>query len=165
MLAVRAGEDENVAAMLNTLDRYGYQATFFFPTDSLQGRDDMLRRIVASGHRLGLIPTDGAEGLEEANAYLRRCTGTVTRMVLSARTDAMAPAGYTVYSPTLAAENLGSSPSGRAARIMSRIENSRGTVKLLMGGGDTSASALSTVCAKLRSGSYTVRAVNEVACG
>lgn len=165
LLAVRAGEDENVAAMLNTLDRYGYQATFFFPTDSLQGRDDMLRRIVASGHRLGLIPTDGAEGLEEANAYLRRCTGTVTRMVLSARTDAMAPAGYTVYSPTLAAENLGSSPSGRAARIMSRIENSRGTVKLLMGGDDTSASALNTVCAKLRSGSYTVRAVNEVACG
>lgn len=165
LLAVRAGEDETVAAMLNTLDRYGYQAAFFFPANSLEGRDDMLRRIVASGHRLGLIQTGGPEELEEANDYLRRCTGTVTRMILSVRADTAASAGYAVYSPTLSAETLGSTPSGRAARIMSRIENSRGTVKLLLGGDDTSASALNTVCVKLRGGSYTVRAVNEVACG
>ena len=38
-------------------------------------------------------------------------------------------------------------------------------MKLLLGGDDTSASALNTVCVKLRGGSYTVRAVNEVACG
>lgn len=165
LLAVRAGSDETVAAMLNTLDRNGYKATFFFEPAALEGRDDLLRRIVSSGHRLGLIQTDSPEELRTANECLRRCTGTVTRMVLSAQKEAAMAAGYTVYTPTLSAENLGSTASGRASRIMNRIENSSGTVKLLLGGDDTSASALNTVCSKLRSGKYTVRAVNEVACG
>lgn len=165
LLAVRAGSDETVAAMLNTLDRNGYKATFFFEPVALEGRDDLLRRIVSSGHRLGLIQTDSPEELRTANACLRRCTGTVTRMVLSAQKEAAMAAGYTVYTPTLSAENLGSTASGRASRIMNRIENSSGTVKLLLGGDDTSASALNTVCSKLRSGKYTVRAVNEIACG
>lgn len=165
LLAVRAGSDETVASMLNTLDRYGYKATFFFTTDALEGRDDLLRRIISSGHRLGLIQTDRAEDLRGANECLRRCTGTVTRMVISAQKDAAKASGYTVYTPTLSAENLGSTASGRASRIMDRIGNSSGTVKLLLGGDDTSASALNTVCSRLRSEKYTVRAVNEVACG
>lgn len=165
LLAVRAGSDEAVATMLNTLERYGYKATFFFAPDALEGRDDLLRRIVSSGHRLGLIQTDSPEALRAANEHLRRCTGTVTRMVLSAQKEAVMTAGYTVYTPTLSAENLGTTASGRASRIMDRIEKSSGTVKLLLGGDDTSASALNTVCSRLRSGKYTVRAVNEVACG
>lgn len=165
LLAVRAGSDETMAAMLNTLDRYGYKATFFFEPGTLEGRDDLLRRIVSSGHRLGLIQTGSTEELQSANEQLRLRTGTVTRMVLSSQKETAQNAGYMVYSPTVSAENLGSTASGRAARVMDRIEKSTGSVKLLLGGDDTSASALNTICTKLYSGKYTVRAVNEVACG
>lgn len=165
LLAVRAGSDETVAAMLNTLDRYGYKATFFFSPNMLAGRDDLLRRIVSSGHRIGLIQTGEGDELRGANEQLRRSTGTVTRMVLSSRKEAVQAAGYTVYTPTLPAENLGSTASGRASRVMERIGKSKGTVKLLLGGDDTTASALNTICAELHSGQHTVRAVNEIACG
>ena len=165
LLAVRAGSDETVAAMLNTLDRYGYKATFFFSPNMLAGRDDLLRRIVSSGHRIGLIQTGEGDELRGANEQLRRSTGTVTRMVLSSRKEAVQAAGYTVYTPTLQGENLGSTASGRASRVMERIGKSKGTVKLLLGGDDTTASALNTICAELHSGQHTVRAVNEIACG
>lgn len=167
LLAVRAGEDEALTAMLNTLDRYGYKATFFFAPDALTGRDDLLRRIVSSGHRLGLIqPSDGdMEALQRANELLRRSTGTTTRMVLASQSESALAAGYAVYTPSLSAENLGSTASGRAARIMSGIEAGGGTVKVLLGGDDLSASALNTVCMELRTDNDTVRAVDEVACG
>ena len=165
LLAVRAGSDENVTAMLNTLDRYGYKATFFYYPNMLSGRDDLLRRIVSSGHRIGLIQTGEGDELRGANEQLRRSTGTVTRMVLSSQKETVQAAGYTVYTPTLQAENLGSTASGRASRVMDRIGKSKGTVKVLLGGDDTTASALNTICAELRSGQHTVRAVNETACG
>ena len=166
LLAIRAGDDASLVSMLNTLDRYGYQATIFFDPASLQGRDDLLRRIVASGHRIGLIQSAGADvsALEEGNGRLRQCTGTTTRMVLSSYQTTAHSAGYAVYEPTLSAQTMGSTASSRASRIFSAIESRSGTVKLLLGGDETTAEALPTLCRRLNQKDYTVRSVNETAC-
>jgi hypothetical protein len=150
--------------MLNTLEGSGYRATFFFDPATLAGRDDLLRRIVASGHGIGLIQTGSVETLRAGNEQLRECTGTVTRLVLSDQAEAAKAAGYAVYSPTLSALSLGTTASGRATRIMNRIENATGTVKLLLGGDEVSAEALKTVCSALKKDSYSVHLVNETAC-
>ncbi len=166
LLAVRAGDSRQTASMLNTLDRFGYKATFFFTPGSLMEQDDLLRRIVASGHRLGLIlPEDGgAEELQAANGQLRRRTGTTTRMVLAAdRAGEVQTAGYAVYTPAYTMSAFGTS-SNRAAAVMNRVENGSGTLKLLFPGDSSSASALAVVCAGLSEGRYTVRAATEVAC-
>lgn len=166
LLGIRAGDDASLVSMLNTLDRYGYQATVFFDPASLQGRDDLLRRIVSSGHRIGLIQSSGADvsALEAGNDYLRQCTGTTTRMVLSSYQTTAHSAGYAVYTPTLAAQTMGSTAASRASRIFSAIESRTGTVKLLLGGDETTAEALPTLCRSLNQKDYTVRSVNETAC-
>ena len=165
-LAVRAGDDDTTAAMLDTLSRFDYRAAFFFGPSQLAGRDDLLRRIVSGGHRIGFIQTEqnGASALEEGNDLLRRCTGTTTRMVLM-ETKAELPAGFTAYTATISAENLGKTASARARQIQKRIEKSRGSVKLLLGGDRTSASALAALCTQLQENGAGVRAANEVVCG
>lgn len=166
LLAIRAEGDEPLASMLNTLDRYGYQATIFFDPAALEGRDDMLRRIISSGHRIGLVQTSGGriDPLEEGNEQIRACTGTTTRLVLSSYQSAAQNAGYAVYVPTVSAQTMGATASSRASRIFSAIERSSGTVKLLLGGDETTAEALPALCARLQQGDYTVRSVNETAC-
>ena len=165
LLGIRADTPQNTAAILNTLDRYGYKATFFFSPAELDGQDDLLRRIVASGHRLALALNDADMAvLQAGNEQLRRCTGTVTRMVLTDSADAVHSAGYAVYTPSLSGQSLGTTASSRAQRITRRIENASGSVKLLMDGDNISASALNLLCSTWSSGGYTVRAVTETAC-
>ena len=162
---IRADDAQNTSAILNTLDRYGYKATFFFSPAELDGQDDLLRRIVASGHRLALeLNNADTVGLQAGNKQLRRCTGTVTRMVLTNSADAARSAGYTVYTPSLSGQSLGATASVQAQRITRRIESASGSVKLLMDGDSIGASALSTLCNTWSSGGYTVRAVTETAC-
>ena len=165
LLGIRADDAQNTSAILNTLDRYGYKATFFFSPAELDGQDDLLRRIVASGHRLALeLNNADTVGLQAGNKQLRRCTGTVTRMVLTNSADAARSAGYTVYTPSLSGQSLGTTASVQAQRITRRIESASGSVKLLMDGDSIGASALSTLCNTWSSGGYTVRAVTETAC-
>ena len=166
LLGIRAGDDNVVSDMLDTLDQYQYKATFFFDPASLEGREDLLRRIVASGHRIGLVqPSDGdTAALEEGNDQLRRCTGTVTRLVLSSTAKSAQEAGYAVYQPDFSAESVASSSSSRANRILSRIEGSTGTIGVLLGGDSVSAAALRIVCSTLAEQEGSVRAVNETAC-
>ena len=165
LLGIRAGDDASLASMLDTLDRYGCHATFFFEPASLEGRDDLLRRIVASGHRIGLVqPADGSvAALEKANDLLRRCTGTVTRIVLSDAGGRAREAGYAVYQADVSAENLGTTAASRASRVLDRVESGE-TVGVLLGGDSVSAAALGRICGTLTEQGGAVRAVNETAC-
>ena len=105
-------------------------------------------------------------GLQAGNEQLRRCTGTVTRMVLTDSADAVHSAGYAVYTPSLSGQSLGTTASSRAQDFPFRH---RGLsfwqcLWLLMDGDNISASALNLLCSTWSSGGYTVRAVTETAC-
>ena len=164
-LSVRA-DGSGVPAMLDELDRYGYKATFFFTPQELEQQEDLLRRITATGHRVGLIATEenAENALARGNASLRRITGTTTHMVLN-ESGAALPGSYVAYRPTLKSEDQSGSAANRAKRIVRKIQGSRGTVQLMMGSSAEDAGAFRTVCAALHEKHHTVRAVNEVVCG
>lgn len=167
LLAVRVAAGDDVSAVLDTLDRCGYKAAFFFESAALAGQDDLLRRMIATGHSVGLVLDEGAAvtALDEGNAQLRRDTGSVTRLALTEQKSAAEAAGYAVYTPAILAENLGKTAGGRAKKVMNAISGKSGTVRVLFGSDETSTAALRTVCTQLYSGKTVVRAVNEVNCG
>lgn len=73
--------------LLDLLNQYQMQATFYFPPDVLEGADDLLRRMVATGQGIGFLSAADEDGqwlekLKEANALLMRAAGEKTRLIL-----------------------------------------------------------------------------------
>ncbi len=163
-LGIRAQNPETVGRMLDTLDFYGYKATFFFEPEGLGSYEDFLRRIVASGHRIGFASGSSSTALKNGNKILRHCTGTVTRMTLSNNTAELSQAGYGTYTPALSENSMGETQSVRANRMLSRLEKSKGSVRVLMCGDPVSADVLSVLCSRIHDENYSVHAVNEVDC-
>ena len=162
LLGVTVDSEETLTAALNTLDSYGCRGTFFFTADQLVQQDDLLRRIVATGHGVGLI-AQGAETepLLAANQYLRSSTGSTTRLVLS---ETPVKEGYIPCSPTIDAASLSGSASKRASKLMKRIRDSRGSVRLHIKGDAAGVSTLDSFCAALRKEGKRTAAITEVAC-
>lgn len=83
-LCLRAGD--NTASLLDTLDAYGAQATFFCTPEFLWSQGDLLRRMTATGHAVGLLADAGApaqtaaEQLEAGNRALAQATMGKTRL-------------------------------------------------------------------------------------
>ena len=163
IFGIQAKNPEIVHDMLDILDGYRYKATFFFDPETLDQYEDLLRRIAASGHRIGFVSGSAAE-LESGNQMLRHYTGTVTRMTLSEPAAALSQAGYGVYLPSLREDNTGKTQTVRVNRMMRTIEKSNGAVQVLLCGDTFSADVLSVLCSRMRSGNYHIRAVNEVDC-
>ena len=84
-LCMTAGD--NTASLLDTLDRYGVQATFFCTPEFLEQQGDLLRRMTAVGHSIGILVDAGdekrtvEEQLEMGNQALRQATCGGTRLV------------------------------------------------------------------------------------
>ena len=100
-LCLAAGD--NAAGLLDALDAYGAKAAFFCGRTFLEERGDLLRRMTASGHTVGLLEDAGDEDLvrrlEEDNLLLRRATQGKTRLVMlenagEAGENAVREAGY-----------------------------------------------------------------------
>lgn len=162
----------SVSAILDRLSGYGFKAAFFFTADEMEGSDDLLRRIAAEGHTVG-ITVDGTisaaraeREIERANALLRTYTGAATRIILlSGGTypkSALISDGYCVFTANVDAQALGTAGISRAASVMKRIASKKSYARVLMTGDDVSASALTTLLPKLREDKYSVRALNEV---
>ena len=60
-LCIKASEASVVTALLDVLDQYDRQVTFYCTVDFLQQQGDLLRRMTASGYTIGIV-ADAAEG-------------------------------------------------------------------------------------------------------
>ncbi len=88
-LTIDSNLGEETESILDVLEDYDIDVTFFVSIDDLYAADDLLRRIAGSGHSIGLLLTqDQAEDwsqalelLDEANDKLSVITGTPTRLV------------------------------------------------------------------------------------
>jgi len=75
------------AALLDALDAHGAQATFFCSLEFLEHQGDLLRRMAATGHAIGLLADARdpertvAEQLEDGNRRLVKATMGKTRLV------------------------------------------------------------------------------------
>ena len=169
-MAFTAGD--SVSVILDRLSGYGFKAAFFFTADEMEGSDDLLRRIAAEGHTVG-ITVDGTisaaraeREIERANALLRTYTGAATRIILLSDgtypKSALVSDGYCVFTANVDAQALGTTGASRAASVIKRIAAKKSYARVLMTGDGVSASALTTLLPRLREDKYSVRAVNEV---
>ena len=169
-MAFTAGD--SVSTILDRLSGYGFKAAFFFTASEMEGSDDLLRRIAAEGHTIGITvdgTLSGAQAereIERANALLRTYTGAATRIILlSGGTypkSALASDGYCVFTANVDAQSLGTTGASRAASVIKRIASKKSYARVLMTGDDVSASALKTLLPRLREDKYGISAVNEV---
>ena len=90
-VAVRCTPEGDTAALAAALDRREVQGVFFFPADALAGRDDEVRALAASGHKIGLL-LDGATP-EERQAQTEQGTALLGHILRAGTEMALAEAG------------------------------------------------------------------------
>lgn len=89
-LAVRCESGEALSEILDTLEQKNVHSMFFFSPKSLTEQDDLVRRVVGSGHSIGLL----AEGdsTDESRRLLTQGNQTLTHIARTAATAALVPA-------------------------------------------------------------------------
>ena len=109
-LCFRAGD--GTAALLDELERSGACATFFCTQEFLEQQGDLLRRMCAEGHGIGLLADGGVEGssveeqLAEGNWALYRAACTKTRLALVENSSAAEVEGFRCLMPDLEVRDL-----------------------------------------------------------
>ena len=163
-IGVRCTGGDGLQRILNTMDRAGWRGAFFFEPDSISVQDDLVRRVVGSGHTVGLL-TQGADA-------------STNRQALAQGNHLLAVTAYTaataVHAPAEQRQELeghdwvcwqdtvnGSVRSGeRAAAYAQRMVNAMGTgrrtVYLTLDDSAATAQVLSTLLGRLEQDGYTM---------
>lgn len=132
-LCVRASD--RTAEMLDLLDRYKGCMTFFCTPEFLAENDDLLRRMVGSGHAVGILAEQGEglppveEQLRAGNESLVRATAEKTRLVRVENADPetlqqLLTAGWCTDVSQLKGETLRA--GDRADDLLRRMNTTRG---------------------------------------
>lgn len=138
-LCLEGGKDSG--ALLEALDSYGVQAAFFFPPQEMESSGDLLRRMTAEGHSVGLL-LDGTEGLleeqmEAGNRALAQATCRKTRLaVLQDGRDGqpLRDMGVLCLRPDLDRSSQPLRTSAQAETLLQRISLSSGDTAVWLGG-------------------------------
>ena len=148
-LCFRAGEPEQTAALLDLLDGSGARATFYFSTEQLESQRDLVRRLAATGHAIGLTAdgageADAAEQLRLANEALWRTAGVKTRLcLLENGTDAgrqsAEAAGYRCLTPDVDWMETGLRTTSAASSLLKKINGRKGGQTVWLADGAESA--------------------------
>lgn len=146
-LCLRAGED--TAELLDVLDRSGTRAAFFCSLEILETQGDLLRRMTAQGHAVGIL-TDASdprrtplEQAEEGNEALCRATCQKSRLVYVENGDAedlqrLEAEGFRCLYPDVDRTESGLRSTAAAQALVQRVAGRSGGVTVWL---DESASA------------------------
>jgi peptidoglycan/xylan/chitin deacetylase (PgdA/CDA1 family) len=148
-LAFLADTAEQTEPLLDALDRTGSQAAFFCTEDFLQEEGNLLRRMTAMGHAVGLLADgeDESRSVEEqlaaGNEALYRATCTKTRLVYLTHADAeiaraTEAAGYGLLIPHLDHTAYGLRNSSGVSLLIQRATSRQGDVSVWLGENVTS---------------------------
>ncbi len=141
-LCLEAGS--GTAAQLDALDAHGAQAAFFCSPEFLESQGDLLRRMAATGHAVGLLADAGdpertvAEQLEAGNALLSRATMGKTRLACiqngseAARREAR-EAGFSCLEAKLDHSAGGLWDGAQAESLLRQISSRQGDVQVWLG--------------------------------
>lgn len=114
--------------LLDTLQLYSANATFFIPVNSKLD-DNFIRKAIVMGNNIGFIVDDEQDivnKLDSANQKLFSLTGTMSRIVISENLqniDAIQNAGYTVWKTSLVAQDEKYNASKTAQKILNILDN------------------------------------------
>ena len=167
-LAFRCGEGAGLEAILDTLDQSGVSALFLFPTDALSENAGWIRRMVGSGHAVGLCTSAGTG--EEALADLAEGSRLLEEMVRLRPHVALAESGDSTVIRTLEEAGWtcwqtnvdglpaeGENAASLAYSILETVDLKQSRALVLMEDGAVSAGALSRVLAGLQEEEYSLR--------
>lgn len=138
-LCLEAGS--SAAALLNALDTYSAQAAFFCPLEFLESQGDLLRRMTATGHAVGLLADAGDPGrtvteqLEAGNRALARATMGKTRLAAVRNGDQQAlrearEAGFSCLTAELDWSGGGLRSGDQADSLLRQVSAQRGDVRV-----------------------------------
>lgn len=141
-LCLTAGE--GTAAQLDALDACGAQAAFFCSPEFLESRGDLLRRMTATGHAVGLLADaadpdrTAAQQLEAGNALLARATMGKTRLVRIQNGDERQrrearEAGFSCLEAELDRSGTGLRDGAQAESLLRQVSAQRGDVRVWLG--------------------------------
>ena len=141
-LCLRGGE--STSALLDALERRDIRAAVFCDEAFLSERGDLLRRMAATGHRIGLYvgaePSASAlERLEAANERLRRVTMEKTRLVYADGADetllrALQDAGFLCLRPSLDRTQFPLRTTRQADELLTAVSRQANAVTVWLGG-------------------------------
>ena len=163
-LAFRCESGEGISDILDTLDDYGLYGLFLFTPQALREEDDLLRRILGSGHSIGLL-AEGAD-FQETLSLLEAGSLILGQKLHLRPTIACVPdnqmgdaedAGWVCWDETLRL-----SPSNTvgvntfASNVLRQLSGRTRTTYLTLEGGDNSARVLSALLRRLESEQFMV---------
>ena len=170
-LAIQCTDGGGLEAMLDLLDRNGYRALFLFPAEALEDREPLVRRVVGSGHALGLLaPGDSLEevqgALEEGSRLLERTLRLRTHTVLAQGAsrqvrEALNQTGWTCWTGNVNGLPDGRGQTGRGSAILEAAQSRRGSVCITLDDSAASSGVLSYILPRLRTEGYDIRLAVE----
>ncbi len=141
-LAFRADQTEGLNVLLNRLEGYRIKAVFFFPADDLAQYDAQIRRVLISGHAVGLTLSGTTaqelkDSAKEGNRILRQIAYTDTHTVLLPEGTGRKIAaelrqdGLLIWQTDVDATSNGESIGSRAEEIRNKVKTMDSAVYLL----------------------------------
>ena len=166
-LAFRAGGGEGLDLVLDALDEYGVCALFCFRVEDLTACDEQIRRMVGSGHTVGLIAPEELEGaalteyLAEGERLLSRIAHLRPHIVMAEGEEQtlteLEEQGWALWEPNVDGLPNGRSAAGLSGAILTAAAAKRSWAMITMDDSLTCAGALSRLLPGLRAAHYNIR--------
>ena len=163
-LAVRCEDGQSISSILDTLDTAGRYAVFFLTPELLESQSDLVRRMLGTGHSVGILAQGGDEAetiqlLERGNRLLEQLalTRTTLAYVPEKQRDGVEQAGWVCWEETLLlapSDTVGVSAFSRG--ILNRLEGRNLVTYLTLEGDDNGARVLSTLLQNLADDHFVV---------
>jgi peptidoglycan/xylan/chitin deacetylase (PgdA/CDA1 family) len=167
-LAFCCGQGESLGDILDALDSRGMRALFLFAPEDLADYALELRRIVGSGHAVGLLADSQAQ-LEQGSRLLEELAHIRTHTALavdgSLDSRALEEDGWASWPLDVDGRPDGRSQYALSSDILEELEGRRAVAYVTMDDTEVSAGALKRVLAGLAGEEYTVRLPVETELG
>lgn len=160
-LAFRCESGDGVTGILDALDQSRQYALFFLTPQVIRDEGDLVRRILGTGHSIGILADGSEEILEQlklGNLALEEAARTRTTLarVSAAQRDGLEEEGWVCWQETIFLEPSGTvSGSSFASSAINRL-GTRRTVYLTLSGGENTARILPVFLRQLSSSHFTI---------
>lgn len=151
---------EGLPSILSTLDSTGQYALFFLTPQVIEQEGDLVRRILGTGHSIGILARNGEEeALNRGRLALEELAHTRTTLayVPDGSRAELEEQGWVCWSETLYLEPSDTvGGSAFAGTVLNRLSTRRRTVCLTLEGGGNTARILSALLRQLSGSNYIV---------
>lgn len=152
------------AEIMNTLDRYGVKASFFLTERDALSDGDMLRRIVCSGHSIGVYcEGNPSEAVPDAVDAVFDASMTMPTMLTAPKSNESACSNYAADNAMsfFSSDSYSVSANYTSSSVISYISSAKGDVGLCFKADNLCEKNLPSILNYIASKDYSVSAVRE----